>query len=135
MILAAGSDAVEIAVRNHAELFPNAPIVYIGATKALLAPLEPFPPDVVGVPVVYDSAGTIEQALRWHPNARHLVIVTGASPQDVEQTNRMRSKVARFADRVSIEFISELPTAEVESTSPRCRPTASCSHPGTTGRG
>jgi len=113
VLVGAGSDAVDLLVRHRAELFPGKPILYIGSTRALIDPLRPLPPDVVGVPVVYDSAGTIEQALRWHPRARHLVIVTGAADADREQTQRMKDELARFADRVSIEWLSELPAAEV----------------------
>jgi signal transduction histidine kinase len=114
VILAVGSDSLVLVVHNRAQLFPDAPVVYITSTKALIQPLEPLPKDVVGIPVVYDSAGTVAQALRFHPHARRLVVVTGASDQDVEQANRLHDELAPFAARVPIEYISGLPTAELE---------------------
>ena len=114
VVLTAGSDALDLVVRNREQLFPHTPVVYIASTKALIAPLFPLPPDVIGVPVVYDSAGTVEQALRWHPHARRLVVVTGASDQDKEQTVRLREELAPFAERVELEYVSELPMPELE---------------------
>ena len=58
-----------------------------------------LPADVVGVPVEYDIAGTVAQALRWHPHARRLVVVTGASPRDREREARMRREVPPVAGR------------------------------------
>jgi C4-dicarboxylate-specific signal transduction histidine kinase len=114
VILAVGSDSLVLVVRNRAQLFPDAPVVYITSTKALVEPLEPLPRDVIGIPVVYDSAGTVAQALRFHPRARRLVVVTGASDQDREQADRLHDELAPFADRVAIEYISGLPTKELE---------------------
>jgi signal transduction histidine kinase len=114
VILAAGSDALELVIHSRAELFPEAPVVHVGSSKARIARLYPLPSDVIGVPVVYDSAGTVEQALRWHPNARRLVVVTGASDDDRELTRRLRDELAPFAERVPIEYLSELGMPELE---------------------
>ncbi|MCK7492075.1 MAG: hypothetical protein MZW92_10795 [Comamonadaceae bacterium] len=66
---------------------------------------------MVGVPIEYDFSGTIDQALRWHPRARRLVVVTGASftgPRMGGPAARARSPVSRTARRSSF--------------SPVCRP-------------
>jgi len=114
VIVTAGSDALVLLVRNRTELFPDVPVVYIATTKALLAPIEPLPPDVIGVPVVYDSAGTVALALRWHPDANRLVVVAGGSPQDREVVDRLHGELAPFADRVQIEYFPALGMPELE---------------------
>ncbi len=76
-------------------------------------PFPTLPADVVGVPVEYDPAGTVEQALRWHPKARHLLVVTGATPRDREWEALLRGTFAQFEDRVTIEFLTEQPTDKV----------------------
>jgi hypothetical protein len=68
---------------------------------------------VVGVPVELDFAGTIEQALRWHPKARRVVIVTGSTPVDRGFESRLRELAPRFEARAPMEFLSGLPHAEV----------------------
>ena len=72
--------------------------------------LGPLPADVSGIPIVYEFARTIEQALAWHPKARHLVLVTGTSPQDREWEAQLRREVPRLKGRVRPEFLAGLPT-------------------------
>jgi signal transduction histidine kinase len=81
-ILIGADTALRFILRYRDRLFPAVPIVHAGVTRELLQSMPTLPPDIVGVPVAYDFAGTVEQALRWHPRATHLVIVIGASKQD-----------------------------------------------------
>jgi signal transduction histidine kinase len=75
-----------------------------------------LPPDVHGVPVQYDAIGTVEQALKWHPNTSRLVVVTGASPEDREWEALLRRDLPRFSGRLNTtEFIAGLPTADVRT--------------------
>ena len=67
---------------------------------------------MVGVPVEYDFRRTIDQALRWHPQARRLVIVTGATESDRECEAQLRDDVSH-KDRVTVEFLAGLPTGVV----------------------
>ncbi|MBK9063622.1 MAG: GHKL domain-containing protein [Acidobacteria bacterium] len=113
VIVAAGEEALGFLLRNRAALFPHAPLVHMAVSRSNFGSLPPLTPDVVGVPVAYDFSGTIEQALKWHPNARRLVVVTGASSQDREFERRLRAEVPRFEGRAAVEFLSALPTRAV----------------------
>ena len=110
VIVAAGEEALEFLLRNRSELFPLMPVVHMGIAQSVLRRGPPLPADVVGVPVDYNFAGTIEQALQWRPEARRLVLVTGVSPQDRLWESELRDDVSRFKDRVTIEFLVGLPT-------------------------
>ena len=59
------------------------------------------------------SASTVPDALRWHPKAHQLVVVTGAAPWDREWTARLREELSQFQGRATLEFLSGLPTAEL----------------------
>ena len=113
MVVAAGADALAFLLRHRAVLFPTIPMVHMGVSRAALRAISPLPDDVIGVPAEYDFAGTIEQALRWHPQARHLVLVTGAAAPDRGFEARLRDEVSRFEGRVTVEFLAGLPTAAV----------------------
>ena len=115
LLVAVGSDALDLMVRHREKLFPKVPIVYMGVARAFLNTLSGLPHDVVGVPVVYDFSGTVENALRWHRKAKHLVVVTGASPFDRENGEMLRRELARFSDQVELEYLSALPTEELET--------------------
>ena len=85
----------------------------MAVSRSNLRKLPALPADAIGVPIEYDFAGTIEQALAWHPKARRLVVVTGASAQDREWEARLRTEVSRFGDRATPEFLPGLPTNAV----------------------
>lgn len=113
VIVAAGNGALGFLLDNRTKLFPSVPVVFMGVDFAFVKLKQPLPTDVVGIPVEYDLTGTIDQALKWHPNARHLVVVTGASAPDREMEASLRALTGQFAGRVTIEFLAGLPTDEV----------------------
>ncbi len=109
-IVAVSDEAFDFILRHRAALFPGVPLVYTVVSTTLLQASQPLPADVVGVPVRYDYSGTIAQALRWHPAARRLVLVTGASERDREREARLRQEVPRIAATVRVEYLAALPT-------------------------
>jgi signal transduction histidine kinase len=113
VIVAVSDEALGFLLRNRATLFPRVPMVHVGVQKHHLSSLGPMPSDVVGVPIEYSAVETVEDALRWHPSIGRLVVVTGASPWDVEWTARLRQELRQFQGRVRVEFWSGLPTAEL----------------------
>jgi hypothetical protein len=82
VIVAVADDALNFLVHHRASLFPGVPIVHAVVSTSMLQSLGALPADVLGVPNDYDFIGTIKQALLWHPTARRLVIITGASWRD-----------------------------------------------------
>jgi signal transduction histidine kinase len=110
-LLAVSDAAFVFLVRHRQELFPEAPLLYASVAPSVLREFAASAPDVVGVPVRYDFAGTIEQALRLHPKARRLVIVTGTAPRDRGWEARLRREAPPVAGGREIEFWAGLPTA------------------------
>ena len=113
VLVAGGPEALGYLVRRRGELFPGAPVVHMGVPTASLSALPPLPADVVGVPFDLAFTATIEQALRWHPNARRLMLVTGASAVDRAFEAELRAATSRFRGRAEAEFLAGLPTAEL----------------------
>ena len=112
VVVAAGSEALSFLLQQRSTLFPGVPLVHLAIPLPLLRSMQ-LPRDVVGVPVEYDFSLTVEQALRWHPQARRLVLITGASPWDREWEARLRREATRFSGRVTVEFLAGLPTDAV----------------------
>jgi signal transduction histidine kinase len=108
------SDAASRFVAHHRqELFPEVPLVYAVVSPSVLRSLAVSSQDAVGVPVEYDFSGTIEQALRWHPKARRLVIITGTSARDRRWEARLRRDAPPLVGNRQIEFWAGLPTASL----------------------
>src|SRR5262245_38454035 len=95
VVVAGGNGALEFLLRNRQALFPGAPLVHMGVDKSFIDVLT-LPGDVYGVPVRYDPAATVAQALRWHPRATRLVVVTGAAAPDRALDNVLRQELAPF---------------------------------------
>ena len=87
--------------------------MHFAVTRAHLASIAPLPPDVIGVPFELDFVRTIEQAFRWHPDARHLVVVTGAALQDRDWETGLRDALSNWNPSVTREFLAGLPTDDV----------------------
>lgn len=111
VVLVAGQPALDFLLRHRAELFAAVPVVHLAIDKAYLQSIATLPPDVVGVPVVYEFLGTIQQALRWHPDARRLVVVTGTSAGDLDWASQLRADLAGAAIVPAVEFLAGLSTA------------------------
>lgn len=110
VIVAFSDAAFEFVARHRGELFPGVPFVYASVSPTVLR-RHAIADDVVGIPVEYDFGGTIEQALRWHPNAQRLVVVTGTSSRDRGWEERLRREAPPLVGERSVEFWAGLPTA------------------------
>jgi signal transduction histidine kinase len=112
VIVAVSEEALRFLLRHRAELFLKVPVVHAGIDRLSLRSIS-LPANVIGVPVQYDFSPTLDLALRWHPRARRLVIVTGASKPDRGFEAQLRSETAVFKDRARVEFLAGRPTREV----------------------
>ena len=110
VIIVGGEEALMFMLQHRADVFPGVPVIFQSVPTTVLHSQPPLPADMIGVPVDVDFPGTVELALRWHPSARHLVLVTGATGWDREWEARLRKEVAAFEDRVTVEFLSGLST-------------------------
>ena len=113
VIVALSVEALGFLLRHRTELFGQVPIVHAGIDRRVLRFMSPLPADVIGIPVEYDFRPTIDLALRWHPRARRLVIVTGAAKPDRDFEAQLRNDAPSFKDRATVEFLVALPAREV----------------------
>ena len=112
-VISVSDDAFDFLLHQRSQLFPGVPLVYAVVSRSFLQSMPTVPVDAVGVPIEYDYAGTIEQALRWHPGAQRLVIVTGSSERDREREARLRREIPSVAGSVAVEHLAGLPTSSV----------------------
>jgi len=112
VIVSAGAAALAFVLRHRAEMFPAVPIVYGGVDRRSVNALA-LPADVIGVPVDYDTQGSLELALRLQPDARRLVAVTGASRWDHERQTEIRAAVENLKLGLPIEHLAGLPESDI----------------------
>jgi signal transduction histidine kinase len=109
VIVAVSDDALSFVVQHRAQLFPTAPVIHVAVSTPVLHSITPMPDDIVGVPNDYDYFGTILQALRWHPSARRLVVISGASSRDHVIEARIRGEVPNVLRGVTVAYWSGFP--------------------------
>ena len=65
-MIAGLSAGLDFALEYRDEVFPGVPIVFIAVDQREVKARR-LPPDVIGVPIRMDLAGTLDLALRLHP--------------------------------------------------------------------
>lgn len=112
VIVAVAPPALQFMLDHRDRILPGAPVVHLGVPRDQ-QPNRGLPPEFVGATVDHDPMATFELALRLQPAAKRLVIVTGAADLDRIWVRRIRDAVGRLADRLEVEYLAGLPTAEV----------------------
>ncbi|MCE0521872.1 MAG: ATP-binding protein [Methylacidiphilales bacterium] len=96
--------ALNFALRHRDDLFPAAPIVFLVLNpKDVPAQL---PPDTTGVSAHQDIPGTVGLALRLQPDARELVVISGASELDRKLLRQMTPVFDGLAGRIKWRAIA-----------------------------
>jgi PAS domain S-box-containing protein len=89
-------------------LFPGVPIVFTGIDYREVESRR-LPPDVVGLWMGWDYQRTLELALQLQPKTREVVCVIGTSVEEQLWKNEERKDLERFADRIRIRWLDQLP--------------------------
>ena len=114
VIVVAGEIALDFVLAMRAQMFPGTPVVYMAVNTSHLPDVEPLPDDVVGMAYEYDFPATVELALRWHPQARRLVVVTGTAPWDRDWEGLVRKQAKGLDASLKVEFLAGLPAAALK---------------------
>ena len=112
LVLALGPDALRIAIDNRNALAAGAPITFCCISPNRLATIDK-PDDVTGIISDFDVAKTVQLAQALQPNARQLVIVSGAAPFDVRSVETARQQLARLPSQLDTRYIVGLPRNEL----------------------
>jgi PAS domain S-box-containing protein len=111
-VLATGNRALEFMLGHRRDLFPGASLTFDIVPTSWLAEYPP-PPDVVGIVAHTDFAPTLELALQLQPDARQLVVVSGAGLQDQTVEALARKELDKYESRLRTIFLSGLPMKEL----------------------
>jgi PAS domain S-box-containing protein len=111
LAIAIGPQALNFLIQRRASLFPGIPLIFAGVTEVSLR--HGVPPNSTGIVSRFDPVQTLELALRLQPDARQVVVVTGASTFDQRWAAVAREQLAPYADRLEITHLSGLPLSQL----------------------
>jgi signal transduction histidine kinase len=100
--------AFDFYVKHGQQLWPGSRLVFHGLPDPG-DQLPVVPPGPVGLVNRDDFAGTLALARRLQPNARRILVVSGASPLDLELEQRARQVLPNAAGAAAVEYLSGLP--------------------------
>ena len=112
LLMAAGADALDFALRFRQLLLPGVPIVFYNvAEDALRGRL--LQPGIAGVALRFNLPGTLDLAVRLQPRVRRIVVVSGTSPYDRNWLRRAREALRAYEDRLEFSFWSGQPLQQL----------------------
>ncbi|MBS0450718.1 MAG: PAS domain S-box protein [Proteobacteria bacterium] len=111
LILAGGYIALKFLLKYRDSMFPGVPILHIGVDRSILNSMPALPSDVTGIPVEYDIGGTIDLAMALQPDAKRLVVVSGASPWAEQRRADTEHALARRKVPFPVEYWRGLETS------------------------
>jgi PAS domain S-box-containing protein len=112
LVIAGLSSGLDFVLEHRAELFPGIPIVFVAVDEREAATRR-LPPDVVGVPSQMDLSGTLDVALRLHPDTRRVFVVAGAARFDTEWAAEARRVFGPYESRAEFVYLTGLPMDEL----------------------
>ena len=112
LVIAGLSSSLDFAVKYRETAFPGVPIVFCAVDDDELKARR-LPPDVVGVPIQMDLTGTLDMALKLHPNTRRVFVVAGASKFDADWEAEARLEFRRYEDKVEFTYLTGLPMPDL----------------------
>ena len=112
VIVAIAPPATSFAAAFRAHILPGVPVVHI-ASPVDQQHQSALPTDFVGHAVDLDPTPTVTLALRLLPQTKRVVFVVGAAERDHVWERRLRAAAQGFRDRVAVEYLSGLGTAEL----------------------
>ena len=107
-IIAPGLEALAFALRHGPDIAPGAPIVFSYVLPESLADLHP-PASVTGVLRADSPDGTLALARRLQPDARDVVVITGASAPDRLLETLARRALAHYEPGLRFHYLTALP--------------------------
>ena len=103
---------LQFVTRYRDQMLPNIPVIYLGISQDALREFK-LPQDFVGVALNTRDDASLALALRLHPTAKRIYVVTGTSTQDRRWERQARQAMERLKPPVEVEYLTGLPTAEV----------------------
>src|SRR4029450_2442923 len=107
LVVVVASTGLRFALRHRARLFPGVPIVFTSVDRQAASDIV-LEPDVSGVWLSMDWAGTLDAARRLQPDIERVFVVTGASAVDRVWAAAARAQLDRLDPPVPVTYLENL---------------------------
>jgi hypothetical protein len=112
LVVASTSVRLRFVLSHRAELFPDAPVLFMAVNQSAAADLD-LRGNVTGTWQWFDWTATLDFALRLQPQTRRVAMVSGASSRDRSWLASAREQLARYGDRLEIHYLAASSLSDV----------------------
>jgi signal transduction histidine kinase len=112
LVIAGLSSGLDFALEHRGAIFPGVPIVFCAVDRREVKARK-LDPDVIGVPMKFDLAATLDLALRLHPNTRRVVVVAGCARFDAYWEAEARQTFRAYEDKLEFVYLTGLPLEDL----------------------
>jgi signal transduction histidine kinase len=112
VVVAVSQAALEFFKRYGERLWPGARMIYVSSPGEVVAPAV-LPAHVTGVESYLDVEGTIDLARRLQPDARRILVISGASDADKLAEQLAQRALSARPEKETVEYLSGLPLPEL----------------------
>lgn len=112
VVVVSDDDAFSFALKFRPQLFPNTPIVFCGVNQLPRSALEIG--NFSGIVENFDLAGTIEVALKLHPERKKMIVIGDASTAGYAIKHQIEELVPAYRDRLSVSYWTQIDLPEVK---------------------
>lgn len=112
VIICSDDNALNFLLRNRGELFPGVPIVFCGINNFTDSRIAGHT-NITGVVENPDILGTLQIALRLHPETRQVAVVYDQTRTGLSNVARMRKIAPDFEKQVEIKYLTDMKISEL----------------------
>jgi PAS domain S-box-containing protein len=114
LVVVGAYPALRFAVDYRDRVFPGVPIVFVGVDASRLVEQKTWP-GVTGLEASADIHGSVDLALRFHPETQRIALIGGVSEFETYWNNRFREEMRqRFSSLKLIELVGLPPRATLD---------------------
>lgn len=106
VIVAVGPSPLQFLIEAHQKSFPGVPVIFCLPNR--LPGALSLDSDFTGVEADVAPAATLQAALQLVPSTKHVVVVGGTSPFDIQQEAEVKDQLKAYENRLDISFLTNL---------------------------
>ncbi len=111
VVVASADGPLNFLLSHRSDLFPNSPIVFVANNPPNPSVLAPWP-GATGIHYQNPYRETLDLALRLHPKADHVFVVSGTPQHDRRYERAAQAELSDYDD-IEITYLTDLPLPEL----------------------
>jgi PAS domain S-box-containing protein len=106
LVIVVSPQALDFLMRFGSEFGSLGPVIY--CSSGFFEKQNQPPPNVLAIVHKPDFKGTIELALKLHPQTGHLAVIAGTTPTEQKFIAQVKKDILDFQNKLSVEWLTDL---------------------------